>query len=272
VTVDSSDVYWTNVDDDTIKRAGLTGGAPETVASQQSVPSGIASDAAGVYWLNYGDGSVMRLGASQTPELVANGPRNGLAVASDGATLFWITEGNFGLLASAPETGAAGATTLQRDLFSPRDVAVDATHVYFTLNGAGEIHRTPKGGGNNELLIPNQNDPIGIAVFGDQVYWCNRGSGSVRSLPIIGGTSSTALATGQDRPFAVAVDASGVYWVNYGDGTVMQLPPGSTTPRTLAQGLPTARDIALDGSRIYWITEGEQQNGGTVMMVAKPAN
>jgi hypothetical protein len=281
VTVDAAHVYWTDVNDDTVKRAGLSGGGPENVATNQTSPTGIAVDELGAYWLNYGDGSVNRGLPGQNPTQITIGPTGAVALAKDATDLFWITDDSSGNVLTAPRSGASGPGTLASNVASGVDVALDGTHVYFTvggggfLGGGGEIWRVAKDGRSNaERLIGNQSDPGGIAVFGGLVYWCNRGSGNVRSIPVTGGLFSTLVAGNQNMPFAVAVDSSGIYWVNYNDGAVMQLPAGQSTPRPrlLAQGPTTARDLALDATSVYWITEGDQtQANGTVMAVVKPA-
>jgi hypothetical protein len=103
-------------------------------------------------------------------------------------------------------------------------------------------------------LVPNE---VGLymAVDATNVYWSNLGFGSIKKVPLAGGTVTT-LATGQSSPYKVVVDANNVYWVTYGtgktDGTVMSVPIAGGTPTTLAsaQGSPTG--IAVRGGYVYW--------------------
>lgn len=54
-----------------------------------------------------------------------------------------------------------------------------------------------------------------LATDGKNVYWTEKTTGKVRSVPVAGGTV-VDVATGQLAPTQIAVDASGVYWVNQG--------------------------------------------------------
>ncbi|MBI5533770.1 MAG: hypothetical protein HY898_13705 [Deltaproteobacteria bacterium] len=71
MAVDASTVYWTNggsgPNSGTVMRVGLSGGAPDVVASNQDAPAGIAVDATAVYWTSLGsndgspDGEVIKI-------------------------------------------------------------------------------------------------------------------------------------------------------------------------------------------------------------------
>ena len=56
-----------------------------------------------------------------------------------------------------------------------------------------------------------------IAIQGTTVYWTEKMSGKVRSMPVAGG-AAVDVATTQVSPAAIAVDAKGVYWLADGDG------------------------------------------------------
>jgi hypothetical protein len=58
-----------------------------------------------------------------------------------------------------------------------------------------------------------------LAAAGGLVYWTERASGKVSSLPAGGGEAPTVIAPNEKNPTQIAADAAAVYWVNEGDGT-----------------------------------------------------
>lgn len=61
IAVDATHVYWTSSLDGAVWRVGLNGGVAEPMAENQPFPVGIAVDETCIYWANFGDGTVMKL-------------------------------------------------------------------------------------------------------------------------------------------------------------------------------------------------------------------
>ena len=60
MTVDSSNVYWTNGEggDGTVVAAPISGATPVTLATNQAYPIGIALNSTLVFWVDFGDGTI----------------------------------------------------------------------------------------------------------------------------------------------------------------------------------------------------------------------
>lgn len=58
MAVDDGVLYFTSIDQGTVKSVPVTGGTPTILAQSQAQPWGIAVDKDGVYWTNAGDGTV----------------------------------------------------------------------------------------------------------------------------------------------------------------------------------------------------------------------
>ncbi len=73
-------------------------------------------------------------------------------------------------------------------------------------------------------VLANQQDEDGhVALVGDDVYWTNPQSGTVRKTSAVYGGAITTIATGQARPFFIAADADSIYWTT--DTAIMRVTP-----------------------------------------------
>lgn len=133
-------------------------------------------------------------------------------------------------------------------------LAVDETHVYWTLGAKGIIARVPITGGQPETFASSQNGPADVAVQGGQVYWVNAGDGTVQRAPAAGG-ATTQIAAGQGQAWSIAVVAGTVIWNDEQSGAVRKLGPGDAAPTTLSTA-PGSWAVAADEHRAYWTQLG----------------
>lgn len=206
LVVDSAYVYWTEPGTGRVRRWLLGGSMIEEVG--QSAGKWMALDPQFVYWSD--DSSVMRRRRDliEAAEPWAMLGCETSAMASDGQTIFW-----------------ACANTIFRDCgegiilleHSAEALAVDDTHVYFTVSGEGSVHRVPKLGGSSELLGSCEGPAGGVAVDEARVYWSCRDSQSIWQAPKSGGEPELVVAASQS-PGQLLADATRLYWIEGGAG------------------------------------------------------
>jgi sugar lactone lactonase YvrE len=220
----------------------------------------------------------------------------GIAVSGD--YIYWADP-------SQSTIGRARLDGTQREEFfietgsgSPKSVAVDASHIYWTNDAEGETPETfpaPKEGtigraklngegGATEVtpdLITGASAPQGIAVDSAHVYWSN--ANAVRTINPGAGSRAIGRAkldgteadqefivTGpNESPWDLAVDASHIYWtVTNPNAFLMRADLGGSfeTLRFLGGSLEESeeiepRGIAVDASHVYWAAQGTDAIG-----------
>jgi hypothetical protein len=134
-------------------------------------------------------------------------------------------------------------------LVAPLDIAVDATHVYFTVNhyndvGLGSVMKASINGGGIVILASGQTAPYHIALDTEYVYWTNKiddpdagVSGSVMRVKKTGGAAEV-VSPNQVGASGISVDDTNVYWANHlGVGNVKRkAKDGSGSAVSIATG------------------------------------
>lgn len=121
-------------------------------------------------------------GAVEVPE---SGPARRLAV--DAESIYSTAQSSTQIL-RRPLGGGKNITTIESpEPIESGDLALDATHVYWTTGTeGGGVYRAPKTGGAVEEVAKNESFPRGIAVDQEAIYWTNGSTasraGDVRKL------------------------------------------------------------------------------------------
>ena len=140
--------------------------------------------------------------------------------------------------------------------------------VYWTELAGGTVNKVV-GNAAEVNLAANQPAPAGIDADAYNIYWASPGDGTIKRVPIAGG-SVTTLASGQAEPIGLAVDSTAgvVYWTNTGDGTIRSVSTNGGAVSLVAQGQMDPLNLGLDANNLYWTDPGR----GTVMKCPKQAN
>jgi hypothetical protein len=218
-----------------ITKVPLGGGAVTVVASDLTRPHAIAADGRWVF--------VVDVEAAAT--------RGGLTHEND--------------IVRIPAAGGEKAV-LGRCEGEVTNLALDDANVYWADRLEGTIVSASKAGGPPRVLASNRGLPGAIAAHADALYWVEKRSESLWTMPTTGGSGAPRQLTQDFAGFAnLLVDARNVVWTNEAavDGAfrvlVMPRAGGDVTPASPPVGAIDA--LASDGSRLYW------EEGGAVTLV-----
>lgn len=217
-------------------------------------PEGVAADANGVFFTDFGANAVYRV--STTGMTLLAGPSNGTGqnrpyrIAVDKTRAYWTNEGNLNKNDGSitlcnfndplPSPLAAGQDV-------PRNLVIDidastalATAVYWTNYGKSGSEVSQKvmmvslADPTNVKAIATGNQPSGIALDKDAVYWTNQGDNTVMKRNKADG-STRVVAQKQNVPGAIAVDTTHIYWINEGGsgtpGSIMRISKAAPEPK-----------------------------------------
>jgi hypothetical protein len=234
LTLDATNVYWSDYSTNQIMGVPKAGGAAFLVAIAPSPPSGIGIDDTNIYWTQPFTSTIQSVpigGGPVTMVATSMGDAWNMAVAS--SYVFYSASSSIG---RAPKLG--GQQWILTYDSEQGALAVDATNVYFSANRA--MDPTPQPGVTLEVaaiegtvpvvLASLQNEPEGLASDGTNLYWTSEYDGTIMAVAV-GGGDPVQFAGGQSSPGAIATDCANVYWTNAGSendsvtsaGSVMKL-------------------------------------------------
>jgi hypothetical protein len=199
IRVDPPTVFFTESDSDGGVFSVLAdGGSLVSIAAHQVDAKSIAVDSAALFFIagskiwQVGRGGLPAAGTLSAPVVSPSG------LAIDSTSVYWsdlgyyYTAGQYvdGGIASTARMGIAGRTDLALSQPNISSLAIDDSYVYWAMGGAvvdggaptGELHRVPKGGGPEVVLVRQQDFPHGLAVDNEAIYWLEGGTNTIWRL------------------------------------------------------------------------------------------
>jgi sugar lactone lactonase YvrE len=143
----------------------------------------------------------------------------GCLAAQADAFVYWSIDGNFFAIGRANLDGSGVDQRFITGVNDPGGVAVDAQHVYWTNTGSGTIGRANLDGSGVDQRFIT-GAQVGVAVDSQHVYWTNSSSDAIGRANLDGSGVDQSFITGASDPMSVAVDGQHVYWANAGSGAI----------------------------------------------------
>ena len=317
VAVDESYIYWIDPDTEAIARAPEDDGEPIEPdfipATSTDNPKGLAVSDEFIYWTNAGadveeegGGSIGRAEIDgENPnedfipgvdpvdsEVLVSQPRR---IDVDANHVFWVNRGldagfDVGFVARAKLDGDSAGVEPKFIPFATEDVAVNASHVYFSFysGGQGVIRRRNLDGSGSEEAVVGFFDTRAPAVVLDttHVYWTKTADSAIGRANLDGSEPEEFISDG-GNPGSLALDANNLYWpanqeILPNPGNDLYRYDSSTDQLTDLTADPDSENGAEvvgvlgasdDGSRVYFAANGvldEESNFNGE--VARPGN
>lgn len=211
-------VYFTNTGLNAIGRANLDGTVPDyefIVGASQ--PWGIAVNGSYIYWTNSANGTIGRanLNGSEVNENFITGlGGEPLGLAINAHYIFWADkEGNEGYVGRAELSGANPEELFTTEYFGPPDgIAVTETELFVALQTSNAIASSGIDGSNAAIFVKTLEQPLGLAIDGNQLYWAGRGLGGDIGRVNLDGSEQDEDFVNNAVADGLAVYGNDLYW------------------------------------------------------------
>jgi len=132
-------------------------------------------------------------------------------IAIDSTHVYWTEAQMSGSRVMRALLGGGSKQTLADFQARAHDVVVDETFVYFTTPEDGSVRRIPLGGGTNEVVLGGQNEPLSLEIMDGKLYFTETWAFRARHMAV-NGTNLQSYATSALVPRSVTVHSSAVLW------------------------------------------------------------
>jgi hypothetical protein len=244
---------------------------PPQVLATGINPFGIAVDSTTVYVTSFDPGPLLAIPIDGGPAVPVGVQASGKGVAVDERRLYWAGSG--ALMACDKSNCAGSVVRLAKG--GVWDIKLDATNVYWTSTGTGQIMMADKSGGapvdgglsvdggvtsdggvssdGGAVQIATARWPYNLAVDATNVYWIDQvqPSSGVLKAPIAGGPAVQLAVSDPIEPGGLALDDDNVYYGN-GSGQIFKVSKNGGPPRLLLGDVGWfPGDLAVDGTTLY---------------------
>ena len=192
IAVDSSGIYFTtSLDGPTpqpgdVMKCGLDGSSPTVLATGESSPRALVTDATNAYWAD--DDDRVRVcalgGCGGNPATLVTSATHPINLVADGAYIYWT--GEYGNIERCAVSGCGAPTVIASSTGEPYGLAIANDIVDWTnVLGQTIVECSASTCNDNPVeLIRGQFNPTGLVRRGKRIYWTDEGIGYVLALTL----------------------------------------------------------------------------------------
>jgi hypothetical protein len=266
LAVKGDTLYFTDTKAGSVRKIPIAGGTASDVVTGQMQPYSLVVDSTNAYFGNLGDMTLklasLTTGSAKTITTETTAATHGLAL--NGTTLFYSDSHDLDSVTAAEAStpivlgvGDDGGKGL------PTEIAVDATNVYYTDQNAAGVLRRPQVGMSDAIpMAGSQGDIVltAIAVQTGTVYWANGGELAAKPITADKLSSYTSMNTSVHGNLytGFALNGTDVYLGEDGDvgklGDVETAPlTPAANPTVIAVNQSKPQSFVLDATNVYWV-------------------
>jgi len=284
-------LFWSDDSETPVKRMPICSGEAISIATKMGVPANLTFKDQNIFWIDERSGkspSGSCTAGHASTRILNKSPLDGTSktelargdycreatddIVVDETHVYWVnsvvTPDEY-YIKKVPIAGGDSTTLVTVTHWDGiREMAGDATHIYFTEGNA--IKKIPKSGGQIEIVADGE-FYRGLALYNGEIFFSGTISiytYSLKKVSVLGG-SVTTLGTVTRDPFepsnyvwAMAADNENLYWVDKKSVKAVPVNGGSIT--TLADFLNeifSTIDIAVYGDKVFWIESADSNQG-----------
>jgi hypothetical protein len=257
VVVDDAYAYFTTCDaagSGSTMRVDIAGGAPMRVSSGATCPTGAALDAKSLYVTGLDPSGIAVTPLDSGAGSALDGSAARILSVSPGAAVVGIAVDQANVYVTttsgsiiAAPISGAPPSTLASGEKSLTAPAVDGASVFFGAPIGGTVKKVPVTGGSSSTLA-TVDTVRALALAGPDV--CAAAGYLVVKVPKDGGPPTTLGTAAGAEVVTLAVDDESVYFASYADVWKIPLSGGATV--RLAGGQSDVTSIAVDSTSVYW--------------------
>jgi virginiamycin B lyase len=228
-----------------------------------------------LYWANE-NGTIGRVrsdGSDFDPEFITGlGSEWGIwDVTVDDTYIYW-SDWNLDSIGRAKLDGSEVETEWIKSGSAPRGLAVNDTHIYWTVTGE-KLGRANLDGSEPDLefIVLVGSNVDGVDVDENWLYWADKGKNNIGRAKLDGSEVNTSFITAPNDCADLRVNSTHIYWVNDSGNTIGRANlDGSEPNNSLISGSSTGTGLALGPEHVYWIERGFKSVGRAELDGANP--